>query len=110
MNGDQKGVKEVYTEPVFTIGIAAKHVGVCTATLRIWENKGLLRPARLGKNRFYSKHDIDRLKHIKNLIQKKKINIEGIKYILSISRCWEIKKCRPKERIVCPVYIKFENL
>lgn len=95
-----------YTEPIYTIGITAERLRVCQATLRIWERKGLIHPARLGKNRFYSHCDLDRLGEIKDLIQKQRINIEGVKNILSSKRCWELKKCNPKEREVCPVYIK----
>ena len=95
-----------YSEPVYTIGITAKMLKVCPATLRIWERKGLIKPVRLGKNRFYSKCDVDRLIEIKDLIQRKRINIEGVKNILSSKLCWELKKCNPREREVCPVYIK----
>lgn len=96
-----------YKEPVYTIGIVAKSLEVCPATLRIWERKGLIKPPRLGKNRFYSRCDMDRLEYIKELIQKKHINIEGVKNILSTTRCWEVKKCKPKERQVCKVYLKY---
>ncbi len=96
-----------YREPVYPISIVAKSLKVCSATLRIWERKGLIKPARLGKNRFYSKCDLDRLEYIKELIQKKRVNIEGVKAILSTTRCWEVKKCKPKERKVCSVYLKY---
>jgi MerR family transcriptional regulator/heat shock protein HspR len=98
-------MREDYREPLYTIGIAAKLIGVCPATLRIWEKKGLIRPKRLGKNRYYSKCDIDRLEYIKDLIQRRRINIKGVKTILNTMRCWEVKKCHPKERDVCPVYV-----
>ena len=62
------GMNQDYTEPVYTISIAAKFLKVCPDTLRIWERKGLIKPARLGKNRFYSKCDIERLEYIKGLI------------------------------------------
>jgi MerR family transcriptional regulator/heat shock protein HspR len=100
-------MEQGYREPVYTIGIVAKILKVCPATLRIWERKGLIKPKRLGKNRFYSKCDIDRLEYIKELIQKKGINIQGVKNILSTTRCWELKKCKSKEREVCPVYLKY---
>jgi len=97
-------LKLYYREPVYTIGITAKFLEVCPDTLRIWERKGLMKPVRLGKNRFYSKCDIERLEYIKDLIQKKRINIQGAKNIMSITRCWEFKKCKPKERDCCVVY------
>ena len=59
-----------YQEPLYTIGIVAKLLGVCCATLRIWEKNGLIKPVRLGKNRYYSKADLDQLEHVKKLIQK----------------------------------------
>lgn len=100
-------MEQAYAEPVYTIGVMSKFLGVCPATLRIWEKKGLIRPARLGKDRFYSKCDLDRLEHIKDLIQKRHINIEGVKNILSTTRCWEVKNCHKKERDICPVYLKY---
>jgi len=96
-----------YRAPVYTIGIVAKMLGVCPATLRIWEKKKLIKPARIGKNRFYSKCDLNRLEYIKELLQKKRINIEGVKNILDTTRCWEVKKCGTKERKSCAVYRKY---
>jgi MerR family transcriptional regulator/heat shock protein HspR len=96
-----------YREPVYTIGLVAKFLKVCPATLRIWEKKGLIKPARLGKNRFYSQCDLDRLEYVKELLQKKRVNIQGVKNILNSTRCWELKKCKLKEREVCPVYLRY---
>jgi len=100
-------VKQNYREPVYTIGVAARLLKVCAATLRIWERKGLIQPSRMGKNRFYSQCDIERLEQIKGLIQKKRINIAGVKRILNTTRCWEIKKCQPKQREGCPIYLEY---
>jgi MerR family transcriptional regulator/heat shock protein HspR len=102
-------VQEKHTTPLYTIGITADLIKVCPATLRIWEKKGLIKPARLGKNRFYSRCDIDRLKEIKDMIQKKKINIQGVKKILSTTNCWEIKYCEEEEKKICPVYIRYRR-
>lgn len=95
------------TLPVYTISVASRFLAVCAATLRIWEKKGLIKPARLGKDRFYSQCDIERLEYIKGLLQKKKINIQGVKNILGTTHCWEVKKCKPQEKDVCPVYLKY---
>jgi MerR family transcriptional regulator/heat shock protein HspR len=93
-----------YHEPVYTIGIVAHKLDVCAATLRIWERKGLLTPTRLGKNRFYSDCDLDRLRHIKHMIQVSGINIQGVKALLNNPKCWEINKCKPADRRKCMVY------
>ena len=98
-----------YKEPLYTIGIVAKLMGVCCATLRIWEKNGLVKPARLGKNRYYSKADLDQLEYVKKLIQKKGINIEGVKALLNSTPCWEIKNCPPEVRNPCVVYQKHLN-
>lgn len=96
-----------YKEPVYTIGVVAKTLGVCPATLRIWERKGLIKPVRIGKDRFYSKNDLDRLEYIKKLIQKQGMNIEGVKGMLNVTKCWEIRGCNPKDRGNCKVYLKY---
>lgn len=103
-------MEEKYSEPIYTISIAAKLLKVSPGTLRIWENKGLIKPARVGKNRFYSRCDLEKLKHIKELLQEKHVNIEGVRNILNITRCWEIKKCHPKEREVCSVWLRYKNI
>ncbi len=95
-----------YREPLYTIGIVARKLGVSIPTLRIWEKKGLIKPARIGKNRFYSQWDIDRLVRIKELLQKEHINIEGAKKIINALRCWEIKSCPPKTKNSCLVFRK----
>jgi len=94
-------------DPVYPISVAARKLEVCSATLRIWEKKGLIKPSRLGTKRFYSEDDIEKLGYIKELMQKEGVNIQGVKNILNTTRCWEVKKCHPKERDVCPVYIKY---
>ena len=102
-------MEQNYTEPVYTIGITARHMNVCQDTLRIWERKGLIKPKRLGKNRFYSQCDIEHLKYIKDLIRGKRVNIQGVKNILSIRKCWELKECKPKDRNACLVYKKLSR-
>lgn len=104
MSGTWSGA-ESKTEPVYTIGTAARLLDVCPATLRIWEKKKLITPVRLGKNRFYSQYDMERLKMIRHLLQEKRFNIEGVKAILDMDHCWDIRKCSPEDRAACPVFL-----
>jgi len=90
--------------PVYPIGIVARLLSVTPTTLRIWERKGLIKPQRIGKNRFYSQYELALLKYIKFLLQEKRINIAGVKDILGEKPCWEIKKCSGLEKETCPVY------
>ena len=53
---------------VYVISVAAELAGMHPQTLRIYERKGLLEPARTpGGNRRYSEADIDRLRRITEL-------------------------------------------
>jgi DNA-binding transcriptional MerR regulator len=51
-------------EEVARIGDMAKEYGVTLRTLRFYEDKGLLRPRRVGNTRLYSRRDKGRLKLI----------------------------------------------
>jgi MerR family transcriptional regulator/heat shock protein HspR len=71
--------------PVYIISIAAQ-LGHChPQTLRIYERKGLLRPLRsASKRRLYSEEDIERLKLIQELTQRRRINLAGVRMILEL--------------------------
>jgi MerR family transcriptional regulator/heat shock protein HspR len=88
-----------------TISGAARHIGVCIDTLRIWERKGLINPSRSGKNRRYNTCDIKKLEQIKYFIREKRMNISAVKEILNMKKCWEIKNCSAEERHKCAVYL-----
>ncbi len=68
--------------PVFTIGVVADIICVSVQTLRLWENKGLIKPSRKGKDRYYSQDDLNKLKYIKHLLSEKKLNTYGVKEII----------------------------
>ncbi len=69
---------------VYTISVAAELAGVHPQTLRIYERKGLLRPARTsGNTRRYSERDIERLRLIQELTQAG-VNLAGVKMIMGL--------------------------
>ena len=77
---------------VYIISVAAELAGVHPQTLRIYERKGLLRPARTsGNTRRYSESDIDRLREIQRLTQRG-INLAGVKKIIEMQA--EIERIR----------------
>ncbi len=49
-------------DPVFSIADLAQEMDITTRTIRFYEDKGLLRPARRGQQRIYSRADRTRLK------------------------------------------------
>ena len=73
--------------PVFMIGIAAELIGVHPQTLRMYEQKGLLRPRKSIKNtRLYSQEDIELGIYIQKLTQEMGINLAGAKKILDLEK------------------------
>lgn len=73
--------------PVFMIGIAAELIGVHPQTLRMYEQKGLLRPRKSLKNtRLYSQEDVDLGRYIQRLTQEMGMNLAGVKTILDLER------------------------
>lgn len=76
-----------------TVGQTARILGISPSTLRLWENVGLISPARsTGKYRLYSAELLEVLKRIKYLRDVKKLSVPGIKQILSRS----LPKAKPK--------------
>ena len=72
-------------EPVYTIGVMARLVGVSSQMLRVWEKECLLAPARTEtKNRLYSENDYYRLVRIRELTQQG-VNAAGIRMVLGIT-------------------------
>jgi len=69
---------------VYIISVAAELAGVHPQTLRIYERKGLVRPARTsGNTRRYSERDLARLRTIQELTQGG-VNLAGVKRILAM--------------------------
>jgi MerR family transcriptional regulator/heat shock protein HspR len=69
---------------VYVISVAAELAGVHPQTLRIYERKGLLGPARtLGGSRRYSDMDIELLRRIQQLTAAG-LNLEGVKRVIEL--------------------------
>jgi MerR family transcriptional regulator, heat shock protein HspR len=73
--------------PVFMIGIASELIGVHPQTLRMYEQKGLLRPRKSIKNtRLYSQEDVELGRYIQKLTQEMGMNLAGVKKVLDLDR------------------------
>ena len=69
---------------VYVISVAAELAGMHPQTLRIYERRGLLQPARtVGGNRRYSDDDIELLRRISELADEG-MNLEGIKRVMTL--------------------------
>jgi MerR family transcriptional regulator/heat shock protein HspR len=72
------------TQAVYVISVAAELAGMHPQTLRIYERRGLVAPARTqGGNRRYSDADIERLRRIAELAGSG-MNLEGIRRVMEL--------------------------
>jgi MerR family transcriptional regulator/heat shock protein HspR len=73
------------TRPVYVISVAARIVSVHPRTLRIYEDEGLIEPARTPTNiRLYSDEDIRRILWIRHLTQERGANLAGIRILFEL--------------------------
>ena len=71
--------------PIYMISVAAELVGMHPQTLRIYENKGLVRPKRTpGGTRLYSEADVERLRIIQRLTTELGLNLAGVELVLRL--------------------------
>jgi MerR family transcriptional regulator/heat shock protein HspR len=77
---------------LYVISVAAQRAGMHPQTLRIYERRGLLQPARTqGGNRRYSDTDIARLRRISELTAEG-VSVEGIRRIMHLEA--EVQRLR----------------
>jgi MerR family transcriptional regulator/heat shock protein HspR len=71
--------------PRYMISVAAELVGMHPQTLRIYEQKGLVRPKRTsGNTRLYSEADVARLQLIQRLTTEIGLNLAGVERVLHL--------------------------
>ena len=96
--------------PLYSISTAARILKISVHTLRLYEKEGLIIPFRKETgHRLYSRADIERIKCIRESINRKKISIEGIKTIYSLIPCWSIINCADKDRKNCEAFTNHSN-
>ncbi len=79
-------------QAVYVISVAAELAGVHPQTLRIYERKGLVEPARtVGGSRRYSEHDIEQLRRIQELTSAG-LNLEGVRRVIALEA--EVERLR----------------
>ena len=72
------------TRAVYIISIAAELTGVHPQTLRVYERKGLVAPARTGgMSRRYSESDLDRIRRVQELTNEG-LNLAGVARVMEL--------------------------
>jgi MerR family transcriptional regulator, heat shock protein HspR len=79
--------------PRYMISVAAELVGMHPQTLRMYESRGLVRPARTpGGTRLYSELDVERLRLIQRLTTELGLNLAGVDHVIRLED--ELKRLR----------------
>ena len=82
---------------MYIISVAAELAGVHPQTLRIYERKGLIEPARTqGRSRRYSDHDIAQLRRIQELTNEG-VSLVGVRKIIELEGALERAHARIRE-------------
>ena len=89
-------------EPVMAIGTAAGMVNLSVSALRKYEREGLLIYHRTESGRrLLCRADIKRIKMIQHMINDLGLNIEGIRRLLALLPCWDLKLCSSEDKATC---------
>ena len=71
--------------PRYMISVAAELAGLHPQTLRMYEARGLVRPARTpGGTRLYSELDVERLRVVQRLTTELGLNLAGVEQVLRL--------------------------
>src|ERR671936_2223964 len=82
---------------VYMISVAAELAGMHPQTLRIYETRGLITPARSPKNtRLYSEDDVERLRRIQELTGELGMNLAGVEKVFEMEE--ELERMRRRVR------------
>jgi MerR family transcriptional regulator/heat shock protein HspR len=94
-------------DPVISIGVLAKRVGLSVSAVRKYENEGLVIAHRTeAGHRLFSREDIDRVRTIQHMIQDVGLNIEAIRHLQALLPCWDLRPCSAEVREHCPAYVE----
>ncbi len=90
-------------QPVYPLSVAAQLVGLSPRSLRAYEEAELIEPARVGGNRqrMYSEQDLHWFRCIRDMIHDEGLTVVGIRRLLDLIPCWEIRRCSPEQTQEC---------
>lgn len=84
------------------IGAVARHFGVSVDLLRLYEREGLLIPLKsAGGTRYFTEHDYNWIGTIIKLVRQARLNFAGIRHLLALLPCWEIRNCGRTGKAEC---------
>ena len=108
----QKVIEEIENsqrfKPIYSMKAVTKKTGFEPNLIRNYERAGLIKPYRDPDNnhRMFTLDEIEWLERIYKLIHESGLNIEGIRILLTINKCWEVRNCSHEDHKDCPAYNK----
>lgn len=96
-----------FSEPLFVISVAARLVEMHPQTLRKYEREGLVAPSRTSGNlRLYSDSDIEQLRQVKYLVEKRGLNLAGVQLALDLTR--QLRRLQQAQRNASTINMETE--
>ena len=89
------------SKPVMRVGAVADLLGVCPRMVRIYEERGLVRPERKNNQRLYSFNDVRWLARIRQLMNEEGYDMGDIARLISLPACWQLMNCDEEKRANC---------
>jgi hypothetical protein len=86
------------------IGAVARHFEVSVDLLRLYEREGLLIPLKSPKGtRYFTELDYPWIATVLRLVREARLNFSGIRHLLALLPCWEIRGCGDGRKRDCLV-------
>lgn len=86
------------------IGAVAKHFSISVDLLRLYEREGLVIPIKSPKGtRYFTEKDYVWIGTVLRLVREARLNFAGIRHLLALLPCWEIRACGHEKKQNCTV-------
>jgi MerR family transcriptional regulator, heat shock protein HspR len=86
------------------IGAVARHFNISVDLLRLYEREGLLIPLKSSKGtRYFTEQDYVWIGTVLRLVREARLNFAGIRHLLALLPCWEIRSCGHDKKEACPI-------
>jgi MerR family transcriptional regulator/heat shock protein HspR len=90
-------------ENAIKIGDVARHFRISADLLRLYEREGLLIPIRSrGSRRYFTDRDYRWISTLLRLVRQARLNFAGIRHLLALLPCWQIRACGHRQKQGCP--------
>ena len=90
-------------EKLYTPHEVSLFLGLSVESLRLYEREGLIVPLKLESgHRRFTEEDIEWIACIQRQIHENKLNFAGIRYLLAMLPCHEMKPCCLEDQMNCP--------